>query len=202
MRKTPRRLIDAISDRLSYANVMATIAVFGLLAGGGAWAASKIGTADLKNGAVTAKKLRKGAVTTKKIRKGAVTQVKLAGPPALHRVGAPGEPPFASGASNVNPGGPTEPAAFYKDLEGIVHLEGLIEAGTDGFLFNLPPGYRPRPGRARIFTAACDSNCPDTFTATIQMFGAGLVADHDGGLQTYTDGTQVSLDGITFRAGG
>ena len=58
---------------LSYANVMSTIAVFGVLAGGTAWAASKIGTNQIERGAVTAKKLHKNAVTTKKIKDEAVT---------------------------------------------------------------------------------------------------------------------------------
>jgi len=49
---------------LSYANVMSTIAVFGVLAGGTAWAASKIGTNQIERGAVTAKKLHRNAVTT------------------------------------------------------------------------------------------------------------------------------------------
>jgi hypothetical protein len=56
---------------------MSTIAVFGVLAGGGAYAASKIGTSDIENGAVTAKKLHKKAVTKKKVKNGAVTKAKL-----------------------------------------------------------------------------------------------------------------------------
>jgi hypothetical protein len=57
---------------------MSTIAVFAVLAGGSAWAASKIGTSDLKNGAVTAKKLHKNGVTRKKIKGNAVGSAKLA----------------------------------------------------------------------------------------------------------------------------
>jgi hypothetical protein len=57
-----------IRDRLTYANVMATIAVFGVLAGGGAYAASKIGTNDIARHAVTRPKLAKGSVNTAKVR--------------------------------------------------------------------------------------------------------------------------------------
>jgi hypothetical protein len=46
-----------IRPHLSYSNVVSTTAVFAVLAGGRAWAASKIGTNQIKNGAVTAKKL-------------------------------------------------------------------------------------------------------------------------------------------------
>jgi hypothetical protein len=57
---------------------MATIAVFGVVAGGGAYAASKIGTNNIENKAVTAKKLDSGAVTTGKLSAGAVTGGKIA----------------------------------------------------------------------------------------------------------------------------
>jgi hypothetical protein len=68
--------MSRIRPHLTYPNVMSTIAVFAVLAGGTAWAASKIGTDQIKNGAVTAKKLHHGAVTTKKIKDDAVTGAK------------------------------------------------------------------------------------------------------------------------------
>jgi len=67
-----------IRAHLTYANVMATIAVFGVVAGGGAYAASKIDTPDIANKAITAKKLDSEAVKTSKLRSGAVTSDKLA----------------------------------------------------------------------------------------------------------------------------
>lgn len=48
--------------RLSYANVVATMALFGVLAGGGAYAAQKIGPADIRNQAVLSKHIRNGQV--------------------------------------------------------------------------------------------------------------------------------------------
>jgi hypothetical protein len=69
--------MSRIRRHLNYANVMSTIAVFAVLAGGSAWAASKIGTQDLENGAVTARKLHKKAVRTSKIAAGAVTSGKI-----------------------------------------------------------------------------------------------------------------------------
>jgi hypothetical protein len=67
-----------IRQHLTYANVMATIAVFGVVAGGGAYAASKIDTPDIANKAITAKKLDGQAVKTAKLRSGAVTGDKMA----------------------------------------------------------------------------------------------------------------------------
>lgn len=77
-----------IRKRLTYANVMSSIAIFLILGGATAVAARKIGsnqlkansvtTAKLKRNAVSANKLRKNAVTTPKIRGGSVTSPKLA----------------------------------------------------------------------------------------------------------------------------
>jgi hypothetical protein len=58
--------------KLSYANVMATVAVF-ITLGGGAYAATQlpnnsVGTKQLKNGAVTTTKIKNGAVTGAKIK--------------------------------------------------------------------------------------------------------------------------------------
>jgi hypothetical protein len=56
--------------------VVASIALF-VAVGGISWAAATIGTSDIKNNAVTAKKLHKNAVTTKKIKNNAVSSAKL-----------------------------------------------------------------------------------------------------------------------------
>src|SRR3978361_1178537 len=67
--------------KLTYANVMATIAVFVAL-GGASYAATQIptnsvGTNQLKNGAVSTAKLQGTSVTTNKIAKEAVTGAKV-----------------------------------------------------------------------------------------------------------------------------
>ena len=61
-----------IRKRLTYANVMSSIAVFLVLGGGAAIAAGQLG----KN-SVGSKQLKKNAVTTAKIKKGAVTGAKV-----------------------------------------------------------------------------------------------------------------------------
>jgi hypothetical protein len=71
-------MLDWLRRRLTYGNVMATIAVFGVLAGGGAYAASKIGAGDIAKNAVRSKHIKKNAVKTPKIANGAVTAPKLA----------------------------------------------------------------------------------------------------------------------------
>lgn len=64
--------------RLTYANVMSSLAVFLVLGGATAFAASKIGSNQLKANSVGTSKIKKNAVTTAKIKKNAVTNAKLA----------------------------------------------------------------------------------------------------------------------------
>ncbi|HTR73732.1 MAG TPA: hypothetical protein VMH33_00555 [Solirubrobacterales bacterium] len=72
-------MLRAIGRRLTYANVIATLALFLALGGGAVWAASqaKVGAGMLKANAVTSAKIRANAVTEAKIRGGAVTKAKL-----------------------------------------------------------------------------------------------------------------------------
>jgi hypothetical protein len=77
-------------SRITYANVMATFAVFVAL-GGTAFAAATIGTRDIQNGAVTTPKVRDGAMTAAKLAGGAVSTPKI-------RNGAATTPKIANGA--------------------------------------------------------------------------------------------------------
>jgi hypothetical protein len=80
--------VKQIRKRLTYANVMSSLAVFLVLGGATALAAKKIGANQLKANsvktdkivkeAVTTSKLRKNAVTTAKVRDGAVNSAKIA----------------------------------------------------------------------------------------------------------------------------
>jgi hypothetical protein len=80
-------MLAKLSAHLTYANVVATIALFVALSTGGAYAANTIFSSDIVDGevktpdiasaAVTAAKLRPGAVGTDKIADGAVTSEKV-----------------------------------------------------------------------------------------------------------------------------
>jgi len=74
--------VEQIRQRLTYANVMSSLAVFLVLGGATAFAAHKlarhsVGTKQLKANAVTTAKLKRNAVTTRKIAKNAVTAAKV-----------------------------------------------------------------------------------------------------------------------------
>jgi hypothetical protein len=66
-----------IRKRLTYANVMSSLAIFLILGGATAFAAKKIGSSGLKANSVTTAKIKKEAVTTKKIKKNAVVGSKV-----------------------------------------------------------------------------------------------------------------------------
>ena len=75
-------MLKRLRSKLTYANVMATIAVFFVLTGIG-FAVAKlpkksVGTKQLKNNAVTSKKIHKNAVNASKIKTGAVGRSEIA----------------------------------------------------------------------------------------------------------------------------
>jgi hypothetical protein len=70
--------VQQIRKRLSYANVMSSIAVFLVLGGGAAYAAKKIGSHELRGGSVTTAKIKRNAVTRSKIKAGAISTAKIA----------------------------------------------------------------------------------------------------------------------------
>lgn len=204
--------------RLTYANVMATIAVF-IALGGASYAALKlpknsVGTKQLKKEAVTAGKVKKGTLTGKQINVSTLGIVPSAANAAslgntaasayvqrteLNPV-APTQLTLNPGWVQVNPGsGSASPRAF-RDQLGVVHLSGLIarESGTEQSPLTLPSGLRP--GFDLEFPAVCDS------PGLIFDPRPGIVfIDADGEVRpsetaSYSCTERLSLDGITFRA--
>jgi hypothetical protein len=70
-----------LRDRLTYANVVSTLALFLVLAGGAAYAArvakKSVGAPQLKANAVTTAKIKANAVTNRKIKANAVGTGKI-----------------------------------------------------------------------------------------------------------------------------
>jgi len=152
----------------SPALVISLIALFVAL-GGTTYAASNlprnsVGTAQLKNKAVTSAKLAKSvkvanaknALTAQNATFAATARnanalggypasyFALASIEAAHVVGATNQPPFQNGwSANVDPA--DQGLSFFKDGWGIVHLQGNTGNvnPTTGTIFTLPVGYRP-----------------------------------------------------------
>jgi hypothetical protein len=110
--------VKRIRQQLSYANVMATIAVF-LALGGAAYAATQlpkgsVGTRQLKPAAVTATKIATGVVTGDKVKDGSLDAADLA--PGTITTGATGsagaEGPAGPSGPAGEPGAGLQPATF------------------------------------------------------------------------------------------
>jgi hypothetical protein len=70
--------VKQIRKRITYANVMSSIAVFLVLGGGAAYAAKKIGSNEIKGNSITTGKIKKEAVSASKIKKNSVVTAKIA----------------------------------------------------------------------------------------------------------------------------
>jgi hypothetical protein len=99
----------------------------------------------------------------------------------------------------VPPGTPFSfnPVGFYKDHEGIVHLQGIAKAGSSTTItsvFTLPPGFRPASGKVIDLQPIDES--------TVLIFGGNVVFEGFdlSGKVIGEEEEAVVLDGITFRA--
>ena len=172
-------MLRRFRPRLTFANVVSVIALFVAL-GGGAYAAFH---------------LPKNSVRSKNIVNGQVKKPDLAGAlkstPTIHRVSSAGEPPFLNGWQND--GNDVAPAAFFRDREGIVHLQGVVTGGTSDFVFTLPPGYRPKV--TDEFAALTVNAGPTRAINQLEVQDTGDVVLYD------PVGLWASLSGVSFRCG-
>jgi hypothetical protein len=243
--------MKSVRKRFTYANVMSSIAVFLVVAGGSAFAASQlgkntVGSKQLKKEAVTNAKIKKGTIEGSKIKlstvgkvpsaatadtAGTATSAKTAesansaktadtatsaktaevanvanalGPAEpVHIVGTAGQPAFEDGSHNYSPpgiGSILNLVGFWKDREGVVHLQGIAEGGKPGTgiasIFTLPPGFRPADGKLLLFEPINEAEAIIAGNNTF-LEGKNLSAKVIGGEEK-----PVPLDGITFRAEG
>jgi len=119
--------VQQIRKRLSYANVMSSLAVFLVLGGGAAYAAQKIGSSELKGGAVTTAKIKRNAVTAAKIKANAITTAKIA-------KGAVTNGRLADGAVSLEKLAPgfIAPAAERLSHAANISVGGIVLAGSVG----------------------------------------------------------------------
>jgi hypothetical protein len=177
-------MLNKIKQQLTYANVMASVAVF-LALGGAAYAA-------LGRNSVRARQIAPNAVRSSEIKADAAKAAEI----AANAVGASevADPSFTTITSFLNSwdaGSCGRPPGFTKDPEGFVHLRGAVDGGTLGVdAFTLPSGFRP---------------ATDKLFLTPSGIGAvtTLLVGPDGGTSPNGGSTLcASLDGVSFPAGG
>jgi hypothetical protein len=121
--------VKQIRARLTYANVMSSIAVFLVLGGATALAAglakNSVGTKQLKKNAVTTAKIKNGAVTTAKIGNGAVTGAKV-------DLGSLGTVPNAAHADNATNAANATHAANATNATNAANATNATNANTVG----------------------------------------------------------------------
>ncbi len=119
--------MKGISRRLSYANVVSSLALFLVISGGAAYAAQKIGSNELRGGAVTTAKIKRSAVTRAKIKPGAISTAKIAR-------GAVTNGRLADGAVSLEKLAPgfIAPAAERLSHAANISADGVVLAGSIG----------------------------------------------------------------------
>jgi hypothetical protein len=133
--------VKQIRKRLTYANVMSSLAVFLILGGATAFAATKIGANQLKANSVKTGKIVKEAITTSKIKKNAVNSSKIAnGAVTTDKIandavtsakvneGSLGQVPSANSANFANSAGSAQPEVFAK-IEADGSVVGALSKG-------------------------------------------------------------------------
>jgi hypothetical protein len=128
----------------------------------------------------------------------------------VHLVGSSGEPAFENGWHNTTleglAGAHLNPVGFWKDHEGVVHLQGIAQvgAGTGSItpIFTLPAGYRPADG-ALIIQAPAGEASAAVIGGSNAVLSSGETSVDLSGKVAGVAGPEESLaalDGITFRA--
>ncbi len=204
--------------RVSRPSPAMIVAIIGLLValGGTSYAAFKlpknsVGSKQLKKNAVTSKKIKNGAVTASKINTtgltvpnathantadNAGTASNIAAPEGFHIVGQPSGPAFQNGCSDIT-AAPLQPVGFFKDKEGIVHLQGAFQCPASGDIaFTLPAGYLPTGGTVLVEAGSGGSVqliISGGFTSGSTTFPPGAIAT--------SGGTSIDTSGVNFRPG-
>jgi hypothetical protein len=212
-------MFRGVRQHLSYANVVSTLCLFLVVGGGSAVALSGSNTVlsdDIKNGEVKARDLapqphwhaiKPGATGSDKC---AVT----AGAFCSYFDGTAYHPWFNFGA-------PFQPAGYFKDAFGFVHLRGVVDNPTLGTgpdsssstheIFVLPAAMRP-PEDVILASVGDspvgDTDDPDFTVARIDVQRDGSVVlsfrcvQADAEIDCSAFGRDyLSLDGLEFRAG-
>jgi hypothetical protein len=213
--------VKSIRNRLTYANVMSSIAVFLVLGGATAFAASKIGAKQLQSNSVTTAKIKKNAVTNAKIKKDAVTGAKVKDQSLTGsdiNLGTLGKVPSAASADNatnltgfkVFSGRGANESVTPLLNTGQFEVVGLCDPAGTLVVPGFENGYNTRHGEAiGIINRGQDNGWADTSDDDDEVFnmGEGVAFDYsdvnDGGSAVLPNGHWIEVLGgaVTNAAG-
>lgn len=171
-----------LRKRLSYANVMSTLAVFLVIGGATAIAAKvpkrSVGPHQLKSNSVTTPKIKANAVTTRKLKKNAVATVKIRDNAIKNEKIADGAVTGAKIADGSVTGAKIDAAST--PFGQIVHEArgGTTVALPDSTLIQYPlanPTYTQEAGRDDTYVGAIRVTFPETCTGPRKVTAAILV---------------------------
>lgn len=179
--------MNHLGKRLTYANVMSSIAVFLVLAGGTAFAASQlgknsVGTKQLKKNAVTTAKIKKNAVTGAKIKAGAVNGAKIADGSITGTEIAAGSTPFSQIVARLRNAGPISLESNGSNLIGtytqpVGETDQWVPGATVTFASTCAA---PRAGFGYLIYNPADPNNP----TEEEVIGYGSAIDRTGASAT------------------
>jgi hypothetical protein len=181
--------LKQVRKRLTYANVVSSIALFFVLTGATAIAANQlgknsVGSKQIKKNAVTSAKIKNNAVTTAKIKNGAITGAKV-------NAGTIGTVPNATHATSADNAGNANTVGGLRIVK--FSLNGGSNIGKTEIL-NL---------NGLQLQAACSSGSV-TLTATTSVSDGEISAWAEDASGSYTDGEGEYEDtfspGVTFTA--
>jgi hypothetical protein len=183
--------VKQIRKRLTYANVMSSIAVFLVLGGATAIAAG------LAKNSVGTKQLKKNAVTTKKIKNGAVTGAKV-------KAGSLKASNFAAGQLPAGPQGPVGPTFG-------TSVEGGCGYPPENFTDCLSTGAVNLPAAGRVLLVASaewdndNDTAPNSGSCRLSVDGNPVEPTVDFGEDTTThtigDAGSLALNTVTGHLG-
>lgn len=162
--------MKSVRQRLTYANVMSSIAVFLVLAGGSALAANQLG----KN-SVGSKQLKNNAVTSAKIKKGAVTGSKL-------KLSSIGTVPSATNAGHATSADSATNAVNAQNAQTAANASAVNGQGVVKIFQTMTVGQTATVASFSGFTivAKCESNNVDATLITPASAGSVAWAQGNG----------------------
>ena len=176
--------MNSIRRRLTYANVTASLALFLVVAGGSAFAATQlaknsVGAKQLKKNAVTAAKIKKEAVTSAKLKKASVTGSKIKAGTITGSQINPATTPFTRlvGTTTRDAVVPVTAAAPYL-IGTYTQPAGEIDTYLGSIVVSFPDSCKAP--RAAQFYYLIDPANPAAPTA-YDLAGVGVIEDKAGG---------------------